>query len=255
MQMIALMDSLLKRVNLDLRLLTYSILATGQRDGIMQFVSHSTPISAILAQHGSILNFLRLHNADKSSSSGVSARAMDTFIRSCAGYCVITYILGIGDRHMDNIMLTTQGQLFHIDFGYIFGNDPKPYPPPFRLTRQMVDVMGGEEGELFEKFKSYCCQAFLWLRKSANLILNLLKLMSDAGIPDLSDDPFYSGDYSRPTRGEVSPRPIRRASRAVFLGLGERVLDRAGSSPHGVRTPVSRSQALMIERMNKRMKE
>lgn len=79
------------------------------------------------------------------------------------------------------------GQFFHIDFGFIFGQDPKPLPPPFRLTRSMVDCMGGEDSDYYnKKFKSYCYQAYNWLRKSANLILNLLSLMGDAGIQDIS---------------------------------------------------------------------
>lgn len=37
--------------------------------------------------------------------------AINLFARSCAGYCVITYVLGVADRHPDNIMVNERGQV------------------------------------------------------------------------------------------------------------------------------------------------
>ena len=54
-------------------------------------------------------------------------------------------------------MLPT-GNLFHIDFGYIFGRDPKPMAPPIRFTREMAEAMGGVNSEDYRLFKTYCCQ-------------------------------------------------------------------------------------------------
>ncbi|GKF24314.1 phosphatidylinositol 3-kinase, root isoform, partial [Tanacetum coccineum] len=47
--------------------------------------------------------------------------------------------------HLDNLLLRDDGCLFHVDFGYIFGCDPKPLPPPMKLCKDMVEAMGGAE--------------------------------------------------------------------------------------------------------------
>ena len=111
MQMMSLMDGLLQKVNLDLKVLTYGILAVSHDDGIMEFVTDAQAISSILKDFKSIANFLRHHNPDVTGPYEISAVALDTFVKSTAAACVMSYILGIGDRHLDNIMLKTNGQV------------------------------------------------------------------------------------------------------------------------------------------------
>ncbi|KAI0663723.1 atypical/PIKK/PI3K protein kinase [Cubamyces menziesii] len=185
-QLFTLMDRLLRKENLDLKLSPYDVLATGPSQGMVQFIPSKT-IAAIVSEHGTLLNYLRANYPDEGSvgTYGVEPGVIDTFVRSCAGYCVMTYLLGVGDRHLDNLLLAPDGHFFHVDFGYILGRDPKPLAPPVKICKEMVDAMGGFQSVHYTRFKSFCFTAFSILRKSANLILNLVTLMVDANIPHI----------------------------------------------------------------------
>lgn len=188
-QIITLMDQLLQKENLDLKLSPYRILATSSNAGAVQFIP-SISLSAASAKYkGSILAYLRANNPDDTEPLGVRKETMDIYIKSCAGYCVITYLLGVGDRHLDNLLLAPDGHFFHADFGFILGRDPKPFAPMMKLCKEMVEGMGGANSPLYLQFKQYCFTAYTTLRKSANLILNLFSLMVDANIPDIKVEP------------------------------------------------------------------
>lgn len=130
------------------------------------------------------------------------AMAVENFLYSCAGYCVACYIIGIGDRHNDNIMVTKTGHMFHIDFAHFLGNVLKFGPivrdkAPFVLTpgrfhhlctlvntrahvtnaSEMVYVMGGRESQQFQKFIRLCCRAYNIVRSHANVFTNLFAMV------------------------------------------------------------------------------
>lgn len=189
-QIVTLMDQLLQKENLDLKLSPYKILATSTSAGASQFVQ-SQSLSSIVGKfrNNPALAYLQYHNPDEGQPLGVRQETLDTYVRSCAGYCVITYILGVGDRHLDNLLLAPDGHFFHADFGFILGRDPKPFAPAMKLSKEMVDCMGGVQSEHYKQFRQYCFLAYTALRKSSNLILNLFSLMVDANIPDIRLEP------------------------------------------------------------------
>lgn len=97
-------------------------------------------------------------------SAWFSARLRYT--RSCAVMSMVGTILGLGDRHGENVNLEEgSGGVFHVDFNCLFDKGltfAKPERVPFRLTHNMVAAMGiyGYEGPF---------------RKSSELTLSILR--------------------------------------------------------------------------------
>jgi phosphatidylinositol 3-kinase len=143
----------------------YNLIAMTRDDGLLQFVPDSKTIQDILKDGGSISKYLRSFAKDDEKEYD---RILNNYIMSCAGYSCATYILGIGDRHLENLMITKDGKLFHIDFGFIFGKEPNNFKErlssKIRISKSMVEPMGGIGGEKYTKFEKKFVESFKILR-------------------------------------------------------------------------------------------
>ncbi|VEU20058.1 DEKNAAC100565 [Brettanomyces naardenensis] len=120
------------------------------------------------------------------TSSGFQ-RARNNFVKSMASYSIITYLLAIKDRHNGNIMYDNQGHILHVDFGFCFDIAPGGVTfeqSPFKLTREMVQVMGGSsDTQAFRWFEELCVKGFLVCRQYMDAIVAAVEPMLDSGLP------------------------------------------------------------------------
>ena len=148
LKVIRLMKYLLSKYeNIDLEIVDYAVCPIGLNTGIIEAVPKCQTAGEI-GKKFSIWNFI-VENNPNSTVENLRSK----FVKSCATYCIVTYLLGVGDRHLDNIMITEDGKLFHIDYGFILGADPKPLTQPkIRITNGMVDALGGFESKYYKEF-------------------------------------------------------------------------------------------------------
>merc|ERR1719296_633573 len=188
LQMLALMERVWKeclplREHEMLRLAPYRVLAVTPNAGYVKFVPGAVSLSAALHQaRGCLVSWI---DASRPRSLSLS-EAMKNLCGSVAAYCAATYVLGIGDRHLDNLQITPTGMFFHIDFGFIFGEDPKPLAPRLRLPQavasalQKVHLDGSNSPTFLDQCVRLASRAYVALRRSQDLWLRLLRVTGKA---------------------------------------------------------------------------
>jgi phosphatidylinositol-4,5-bisphosphate 3-kinase len=191
LQIFNIMDKLWLENNLDLKLLPYKVCPTELKAGFIECLV-GIELDKLQANDGMsgvldrelIVKYLRKNGKQNSSLE----TKFDNFIKSLAGYCVATCVIGIGDRHPGNIMIKENGIFFHIDFGHILGNFKSKFfikreRTPFLLTPMMANVYSTVGKEEF--FKTACVKAYNILRRNAQRLINMFIIMSTAGMPEL----------------------------------------------------------------------
>ena len=182
---------------LQVKMSLYKVLCTGYMQGMLEMVTNSDTLANIHVQEGgaikqlfsiaSVLNWI-----EKNCKTVSPIEAKENFLMSNVAYCLATFVLGVGDRHNDNIMMKKNGELFHIDFGHFLGHFKykmgiKRERAPFVFTRQFQYVLGGDDSELFKKFKQKLDLGYSILRKNRDVILTLLRMLLCTGIPELTE--------------------------------------------------------------------
>ena len=181
MQLIKTFESIFKKKNLPLKLHSYEILITSNNSGLLEFLNSTSSIDGIKKSLKKLYNTTNLNHFYHIFYNKNFVSAQKNFIESLAGYCLICYYLQIKDRHNGNILLDLKGNLIHIDFGFILGISPGNLnfeSAPFKLTKEYVEILGGENSDEFKYFKKLICDGMIECKNHVEILCKIIEIMS-----------------------------------------------------------------------------
>ncbi|KAL1959507.1 hypothetical protein VTO42DRAFT_1952 [Malbranchea cinnamomea] len=204
LQMIAAFRSIFTSIGLDVFVYPYRVVATAPGCGVIDVLPNSISRDMLgrEAVNGLYDYFVSKYGGEQSTRF---QEARTNFVKSMAAYSVITYLLQFKDRHNGNIMIDDAGHIIHIDFGFCFDIAPggvKFERAPFKLTTEMIAVMGGPNpsssssltsrdptrSQPYRWFESLCVKAFLAVRPYSTKLAHIVTLMLDSGLPCFTPD-------------------------------------------------------------------
>ena len=155
---------------------TYQIQMLTKNLAIVEYVENSLTLRMVSNNKFTLQNYILDNNPNEQVDS-----VKRKFLQSLAISSCLSYILGLGDRHLDNIMINNIGQIFHIDYGYLMDNPVTSIisNPNIKVTTAMIDFLGGVEGKYYKEFTHYIIQVYDILRLYKNLVINYYELLGE----------------------------------------------------------------------------
>ena len=186
LQMIAAFRGIFNNVGLDVYVYPNRVTATAPGCGVIDVLPNS--ISRDMLGRETVNGLYDYFAAQYGGEHSIRFQeARNNFVKSMAAYSVISYLLQFKDRHNGNIMIDEAGHILHIDFGFCFDIAPggiRFERAPFKLTAEMVAVMGGSRSaQPFQWFEELCIKAFLASRLYTEKLCHMVVLMLDSGLP------------------------------------------------------------------------
>ena len=186
---------------------SYAVIPMSASSGLIEFVENCWPLSTFenSKEPGVIYTYLSQNKSQK-------APPLKILTYSSALFTVLTYFMGVGDRHNDNILINADGKFFHIDFGFILGHDPKKkifiHVSDVRLSEVVLNacVAPPEEQDhppspsadanhfkKYEEFFNVCLDFYSVIRYYHNIFFYLLFSLA----PDFYQESYVSQQLSK----------------------------------------------------------
>ncbi|AAS51888.1 ADL033Wp [Eremothecium gossypii ATCC 10895] len=191
LQLISVFRTIWASIGMDVYVFPYRVTATAPGCGVIDVLPNS--ISRDMLGREAVNGLYEYFTTKFGPENSIEfEHARNNFVKSLAAYSVISYLLQFKDRHNGNIMYDEHGHCLHIDFGFIFDIVPggvKFEAVPFKLTKEMVRVMGGSpDTQAYQRFQELCTKAYLAARPHMDTIVQCVLPMLGSGLPCFKAD-------------------------------------------------------------------
>jgi len=151
-------------------LVHFKVMPLGPHFGFLEFMANS----------------ITLRDFNLNLISHFNDEQMDRFLGTSAAGYVGGFLLGIRDRHEENLMIMNDTDFFQLDFGFMFNNKTRGFDGcRFAVSRRLKAAMESQSVVFsrWQNFKDRTAACYLVLRRNSHVIVQLCRLLFNDMFP------------------------------------------------------------------------